>query len=118
MINLIPLGFASAMALIDAVVFSWLKSYSLGTISWRSILPIGMLVYSLQPLIFLQSLQYETMTVMNILWDVISDVSVTIVGLFYFKEKMSTLKHVGLLFAFIAITLLSYDSMNEPKIKS
>jgi len=116
MINLIPLGFASVMALIDAIVLSWLKSYSIGTITWNAILPIGMLVYSLQPLLFLKSLQYETMTVMNILWDIISDVSVTLVGLFYFKEKLSIVKQLGLTFAFIAIILLSYDSMNQPKL--
>jgi len=115
MINLIPLGFASAMAVIDALVFSWLKCYSIGTITWNSILPIGMVIYSLQPLLFLKSLQYETMTVMNIMWDITSDIFVTIIGLFYFKEKLSTLKKVGIAFAFIAIVLLSYDSMNGSK---
>jgi multidrug transporter EmrE-like cation transporter len=72
-----------------------------------------MLVYSLQPLIFLKSLQYETMAVMNIMWDMMSDLYVALIGLFYFKEKITSVKMVGLSFAFIAIVLLSYDSMND-----
>ena len=51
------------------------------------------------------------MTVMNILWDIMSDLSVTFIGLFYFKERLTTLKMVGLSFAFVAIVLLSYDSL-------
>ena len=112
MFNLIPIAMATAMAFIDTIVLSGLKEYDMGTNTWRVIVPISMLVYSLQPYIFLQSLQYESMTVMNILWDVISDIMVTIVGLFYFKEKISSLKQVGLAFAFVAIVLMSYDELS------
>jgi drug/metabolite transporter (DMT)-like permease len=112
MLNLIPMSFALLMSSIDAFVLGGLKEYSLGNVSWGIMVPIGMLVYSLQPLLFLKSLEYETMTVMNILWDITSDVIVTSLGLLYFKEKISTIKRVGLLFAFIAIVLLSYDSIN------
>jgi len=103
-----PIAFASFMASFDVIVFNWLKQYSLGTISWK-IIPVGMILYGLQPLIFLQSLNYETMTVMNILWDMISDLFVTAMGLLYFKEKLSGMKQIGIMFAFIAIVLLSYD---------
>ena len=115
MLNFLPIAFATIMASIDAFVLSLFKSYSIGTLTWRSVLPLGMLVYSIQPLIFLQSLQYESMTVMNILWDVISDIIVTVTGLFYFKEKLSSMKMVGLAFAFTAIVLLSYDSIYNGK---
>lgn len=112
MLNVIPIGFATIMAGLDAIVLSWLKKYSLGAIHWIFI-PLGMIVYSLQPLLFLQSLKYETMAVMNILWDVISDLIVTGISLFYFKEKLSIMKMVGLSFAFIGIVLLSYDDTNS-----
>lgn len=101
------------MATIDAVVLAGLKEYDMGTITWRGIVPFAMLIYSLQPYIFLLALQYESMTVMNILWDVISDIIVTIVGLFYFKEQISSIKQVGLMFAFIAIVLMSYDELSS-----
>ena len=113
MLNLIPISFALVMSSIDAFVLSGLKEYSLGNLNWSIMVPIGMLVYSLQPLLFLKSLDYESMTVMNILWDITSDILVSFIGLFYFKEEISTLKKVGLAFAFIAIILLSYDSVNS-----
>jgi multidrug transporter EmrE-like cation transporter len=34
---------------------------------------------------------------------------VTAMGLFYFREKLTHLKLAGLVFAFIAIILLSYE---------
>jgi hypothetical protein len=107
-----PLAFASLMAFIDTFVLSGLKKYSTGDHDYGLAVPLGMLVYSLQPLIFLQALRYESMTVMNIMWDMMSDLYVTLIGLFYFKERLTTLKMLGLSFAFIAIVLLSYDSLN------
>lgn len=111
MFAVIPLAFASLMALIDTFVLSGLKKYSAGDHSYGLAIPIGMLIYSLQPLLFLQSLRYESMTVMNILWDIMSDLSVTLIGLIYFKERLTPLKMLGLSFAFVAIVLLSYDSL-------
>lgn len=115
MLNLIPLSFASLMAFIDTLVLALFKGYSLGKITWNAIIPIGMLLYSLHPYIFLQSLKYESMTVMNLLFDVLSDLSVTFVGLFYFRERLTNIKMVGLVFAFIGIVLLSYESINNVK---
>lgn len=114
MFHLVPIAFASLMAFIDTIVLSGLKRYSTGDHAYGIAVPLGMLIYSLQPLIFLESLRYESMTVMNILWDITSDLYVTLIGLFYFKERLTTLKMLGLSFAFVAIVLLSYDSMYSP----
>lgn len=108
MFYIVPILFATLMASIDSLVLSYLKKYTLGIASWISI-PIGMIVYSLQPLIFLHSLRFESMTVMNILWDLISDVIVSITGVFYFKERISPIKQLALGCAFIAIVLFAYD---------
>ena len=108
MFNIVPVAFATLMASMDAVVLAWLKNYTLGQTSWK-IIPVAMGVYALQPYIFLQSLGYETMTVMNILWDLISDLIVTATGLLYFKEKLTPVKQLALVFAFIAILLFACD---------
>jgi drug/metabolite transporter (DMT)-like permease len=115
MLNLIPLAFASLMAFIDTIVLSLFKCYSLGEIEWNGIVPFGMVLYSLHPYIFLHALKYESMTVMNLLFDVVSDLMVTSVGLIYFKESVSNMKKLGLLFAFIGIVLMSWDSINGKK---
>lgn len=112
MLNIVPLAFASVMAFIDMGVFGALKNYVDGVWTKHWVVPLGMAIYSLQPFIFLQSLKYETMTVMNIMWDITSDILVTASGLLYFKEKLTTIKYVALLFAFISVVLFSYAELN------
>lgn len=111
MLNLVPFVFASLMAFIDTIVLSGLKKYNTGEHAFGIVIPLGMLIYSLQPLIFLKSLEYESLTIMNVLYDMMSDIYVTAVGLFYFKEKLTTVKQWALMFAFTAIVLFSYDSV-------
>jgi multidrug transporter EmrE-like cation transporter len=45
---------------------------------------------------------------MNLLWDVASDVLVTITGLWFFGEKISRTKMVGVVLSLISIVLLTY----------
>jgi uncharacterized membrane protein len=85
--DLTALGFGGTMALVDAFTLSALKAYNLGLLQWRGIILITMVVYACQPLLFLESLKHSSLTIMNLLWDVMSDVIVTSVGLFYFSEK-------------------------------
>ena len=111
--DLTALGFGGAMATIDAFILSSLKAYSLGWLQWRGILIISMLIYSFQPLLFLQSLQYSSLTVMNLLWDVMSDVIVTIIGLFYFKERLTKFKKMGVLLSLVSIILLTWKDGDD-----
>ena len=105
---LLPLIYGSYMALIDVFSLGLLKSIHLGTVS-KTLTFLPILVYGMQPLIFLAALKFETLTVMNLLWDVISDVFVSIMGLWFFQEKLTTLKKVGVLLSIVAIFLLSYN---------
>lgn len=111
--DLTALGFGGTMALIDALILSSLKAYNLGWIQWRGILLVSMLVYSMQPLLFLQSLQYNSLTVMNLLWDVMSDVIVSTIGIFYFSEKLTKFKKLGVLFSIISIFLLTWHDGDD-----
>lgn len=104
----IPFTFGAVMATIDVFMLSAIKI--IGTkakyLKWM-IVPT--LVYAIQPWIFLSSLKFETMTVMNLVWDLMSDVLVTIVGIYYFKEKLGPVKSLGVFTALISIALLAYD---------
>jgi drug/metabolite transporter (DMT)-like permease len=106
--NLSGLGWGGLMALMDSIVLSLLKAYNIGWIQWRGVILISMLVYSIQPLIFLESLNGNGLTIMNLLWDVMSDVIVTCIGLFYFSEKLTRSKKVGVLLSIISVVLLSW----------
>ena len=111
--NLIPLGFAGLMALIDAFSLTLLKKISTKAISF-SFIPIAMLVYSIQPFIFLEALNFESMTVMNILWDLSSDIIVTYIGIFILGEKIGFRKAIGIVLSFIAIYLFTFEDGHSP----
>lgn len=111
--DLTALGFGGTMAAIDGVILSLLKAYNLGWLKWRGILIVSMLVYSFQPLFFLESLKYNSLTVMNLLWDVMSDVLVTVIGLFYFSEKLTKFKKAGVLLSIVSIFLLTWKDGDD-----
>ena len=106
--NLIPLGFAGLMAMIDALALTLLKKISTKALSF-SLMPIAALIYAIQPFVFLESLNFESMTVMNILWDLSSDIIVTFIGIFILGEKIGFRKSIGIVLSFIAIYLFTFE---------
>jgi multidrug transporter EmrE-like cation transporter len=70
---------------------------------------LPMIVYACQPILFYMSLQHESLTVMNLLWDVLSDVLVTLVGLLLFQETIGPYKKAGVMLSFLSIVLLSLN---------
>ena len=111
--HLIPLGFATVMAIIDSIGLGLLKQISTKAVSF-SFMPIAALIYAIQPFIFLKSLSYESMTVMNILWDLTSDIIVTFVGIFILGEQIGFRKAVGIVLSFIAIYLFTFEDGHSP----
>ena len=103
----LPLVYGSYLATVDVFALGILKFINLGKLS-KSYLTIPTILYAIQPHVFLAAMKYENMTVMNLLWDVISDVLVTSMGLYYFKETLSPIKMIGVGFAFISIVLLTW----------
>ena len=107
MFNLDTLRFGLGMATLDVTAFSIVKQVSLGFNPMWMIIPVCLYAYA--PILLLNSLKTETLTVMNVLWDVVSDVLVTCVGLFYFGEKVSLIKLCGVVLSIISIGLLTYE---------
>jgi multidrug transporter EmrE-like cation transporter len=98
--------YALYMASIDGMVMSALKAYKVGMIKSLWVFPVAMLVYGFQPLVFYNGLSLESMTILNVLWDVLSDVIVAAIGVFLFGEKLTTQQCVGLAFCMAGIVLL------------
>lgn len=100
------------MALIDAFMLSFIKAFNLGWIKdfgWFKgirLMLVPTIVYAIQPWIFLESMKFESLTVMNLLWDMMSDVIVTAVGLLYFEEVISPRKMIGVCLSFISMCLM------------
>jgi len=109
--NIVFFGFLMAGA--DAMIFPLLKLYSIGKIKSLNFMAFASLVYAIQPWIFLRSLRYETMTVMNLYWDVASDLIVTFIGLVIFGETIGYYKKIGIFFSMLALGFMSYEDVKK-----
>jgi drug/metabolite transporter (DMT)-like permease len=95
------------LAFIDCIVFPILKLRHLQVLTGYTPLVFSFLLYGVQSLIFYKSLKFETMAVMNIFWNMASNILVTIIGIYGLKEKISKRKLYGILLGFVALYLLS-----------
>lgn len=95
------------MATIDTSMLSLVKTINLGTIN-MSWMIIPTIIYAIQPWIFLRSLNYQSLTIMNLTWDILSDLLVTLVGIFIFNDYLSFNKKLGIITTFLTLFLFSH----------
>jgi len=104
--SFLPYLYALLMAAIDAIVMPLLKAKKLGMLTGNWVFPFSSILYAIFPFIFYKSLSTNSMTVMNLLRDIISDVLVAAIGIFVFGETLSSLQWLGMILAILGITLL------------
>jgi len=100
----LPLLIASGMSIVDAVSFSIIKHVSKHALP-SGLTVLAMVLYALQPLILLQAMPIETVAVMNILWNLISSVVVTLVSIFVLRETIGMYKMVGVVAGIVSLGL-------------
>jgi len=107
--NVTVLVFGLLMTFVDMLTFPIVKLVSIDTLgsNWL-ILPI--FLYALQPLILFRSLRFEGIALMNLTWNTLSIIAITLIGVYYFKEKLSHTKFLGILLGIISLGLLTYES--------
>lgn len=110
MLNWRTLGFGLLFGIIDAVALPIVKWVHNGASKWWMLFP--MIVYAADPFIFLKALEKESLTIMNLVWDLTSDITITLVGLFIFAERLSPLKFLGVLVSLAGLFLMTYDNIN------
>ena len=93
------------LALLDTVSLPLLKTAYIQ--NNKVFLSLGIIIGIVQKLIFYNSMKYTTLTVLNVLWDLLSDVFVTMYGIFIFKETISVRKLFGIALSFVSIYLLN-----------
>lgn len=103
----VPLAFGALMASIDVIMLGLIKSVSLDRFKMIRWMIVPTIAYAIQPWIFLESLKYESLIVMNLMWDLVSDVFVTLFGFFYFKERVGPYKRIGVVLSFVSMFLLA-----------
>jgi len=106
--NFLPIFLGTLMSLVDVAMMSAAKMVNEGTLSSNVGVPFAILVYTLEPLIFMKALNYEGLVIANLTWDLVSDIIVTLQGIFVFGEKLPLLRWVGVGFAAVALGLFAY----------
>ena len=107
--SFLSIAFGLCMATLDVIMMSLAKYSSKGVISYGTALPIATLIYALEPYIFFKSLKYDSLTAMNLIWDLTSDVLVTTVGVFWFGESIKGVRWLAVAFAVFALGLFAYS---------
>lgn len=108
-LNWIPVAYGAVMASIDVFMLGIIKSVSKDTSRFIRWMILPTIIYALQPWIFLSSLRFESLIVMNLMWDLMSDILVTATGLLYFKEKIGPYKTLGVILSFVSIVLMAME---------
>ena len=108
MFRLRTLLFGLIFGLLDALCLPIVKSVSLGTIA-PAMMIIPLILYGASPFIFLLGLKGETLTILNLVWDLTSDVVVTLIGLLVYAEQISSIKKLGVLLSFVSLFLMTYE---------
>ena len=107
-LKMLPIFFAFLMTLVDIFMMGSVKLITLGKLpSW--FFGLSMLSYGLQPMIFIQGTRSGGMALSNLIWNLMSNIVITGLGVFYFGEKMHGVKWVGVGMGLFAMILLSMD---------
>jgi drug/metabolite transporter (DMT)-like permease len=72
---------------------------------------IPTIMYGFQMPLFFYGLNVSSMAELNIIWNLMSIILVTILGLFYFKEKISNMKTIALFLGLASLMLFSLDGV-------
>lgn len=107
-LNWTTLGFGLVLAMVDATMMPLIKGVSKRALP-RWVMLIPMVIYALDPLIFLKALSLESMVVMNFVWDLMSDLLVTFFGIVILGERLPSTKAIGVALSFIAIFFLTWE---------
>jgi multidrug transporter EmrE-like cation transporter len=109
-INTLPIFFGSMMALVDIFMMTTIKMVHNGTLKSIVGVPISMSLYALEPLLFLKAMKYEGMIVTNLVWNLMSNIIVTLQGILIFGESIKGLRWIGITMSVFSLALMTYTN--------
>jgi len=100
------------LAIIDIIGMTITKQVSIDFLqsNWMA---IAFIIYGFQMLIFRHGLKSTPMTVLNLTWNLFSNVVITLIGLLYFKENITHLEKYGIGFAIFALFLFGLNEYQK-----
>jgi len=108
--SMLPIFFGTLMALLDIVMMSSVKMIHGGTLSGSIGIPLAVGIYAMDPLLFLKAMNYEGMAVMNLIWNLMSNVLVTLQALLIFDETIKGVRWVAVGMAVLSLAIFAYTA--------
>jgi multidrug transporter EmrE-like cation transporter len=107
--DLLPILFGIVMALIDITMMGTLKFIDQGKLAYAIGFPIATLLYAFQPFVFLKAMSHSNMLTTNLIWNLASNILVTLLGVFFFKEKIKGLKWLAIGLSLFSLGIFAYS---------
>lgn len=107
--DLLPILFGIVMALIDITMMGTLKFIDQGKLAYAIGFPIATLLYAFQPFVFLKAMSHSNMLTTNLIWNLASNILVTLLGVFFFKEKVKGLKWLAIGLSLFSLGIFAYS---------
>jgi multidrug transporter EmrE-like cation transporter len=107
-LNWRTLAYGLGFGALDSIALPIVKGVSMGWDPAWMVIPA--ILYAGSPFLFLTALRQETLTIMNLVWDLTSDLVVTFIGLVIFAETISPIKALGVALSFVGLILMSWES--------
>jgi len=107
--DLLPIFFGIVMALIDINMMGTLKFVDQGKLAYAVGLPIATLLYAFQPYVFLKAMSHSNMLTTNLIWNLASNIMVTLLGVLFFKEKIKGLKWLAICLSLFSLGIFAYS---------
>jgi TRAP-type mannitol/chloroaromatic compound transport system permease small subunit len=100
------------LAVVDIISMGITKQINIGGLNSRWLI-FACILYGGQMLIFNYGLHLISMTVLNLTWNLFSNVVITLIGLYYFKENITHLETYGILFGLFALFLFGLSEYTK-----
>ena len=96
------------MAVVDILMMTISKLTVLGKIPYARGLFTATAIYTAQPYLFINALSIEGMAAANLIWNTVSSIVVTLVGVFYFGESIKGLRILAMILGIFSLILFAY----------
>jgi multidrug transporter EmrE-like cation transporter len=102
--------FGVLMALLDVGMMGVAKLTHQKKFSYLGGLLLSTAIYLPQPYLFLKAMNFESMTAVNLIWNLSSNLIVTLMGVLYFGETIAGLRWVAIGMALLSLGLFAYSA--------
>jgi len=106
--DMLPIVFGIVMALIDISMMGTLKLVDQGKMAYSMGFPIATVLYAFEPYVFLKAMTHSNMVVTNLIWNLASNILVTLTGVLFFGESIEGLKWLAIGLSLFSLAIFAY----------